>query len=151
MNSCSMVATGTQVVASGISKWSVQCFGEYWAIGIIGNKRLEVCAEDNSMDFPFVGGDCGRGVGLVKGRGSIYLSAPGYSVPWYDRDLSSAVPEGATEFGIVLDMSRACIFFEAEGKRIPGSWLGAEHIDIDDRYRFVANLPEPKSSVKLMP
>jgi len=145
---CSMAAAGIKSVDAGLSRWTVECSGHSWAVGIVADgKWAELSGENWSHDWPFVGGGFGHGIGLVKRRSVVFLSARTYGGAVIDQDLSSSIKKDATRFGIVLDMDRARVFFEVDGKKIAGSSF--EHIDTLDQYRLVASLPEPESSVML--
>jgi len=144
-----LVAAGTVSVDSGMSRWRLSCSGPSWAIGVIADSKwVELCEGGFIHDWPFVGGGYGHGVGLVNRRSTLFLAERTYGGQLADRTVHSALLESATEFGIVLDMSRARIFFEADGSEILGSSF--ECIDDRDRYRFLASLPDPDSRVTLI-
>jgi len=145
-----MVTAGTKAVDSGLVRWKIRCSGHSWAIGIIADSKwLELLAEGHCQDWPFVGGGFGHGVGLVNRRRDLFVSRRTYGGPMADCRLSSTATKGEGVFGIVLDMGRARVYFEADGAEIPGSRV--ELVDVQDQYRLIASLPDADSAVTLIP
>jgi len=157
-----IIAAGARAVHSGFSRWTTRCNGPSFAIGVIPNAAWPDLEKDSSMDWPFVGSGFGQGFGLVKRRGSFFVArgARGrlgggrfegaqwddYPVP--DREVSAEGLADVKEFSVVLDLERARVYFEAEGRELPGSSF--EDINTKSGYRFIASVPERGVSVTLV-
>merc|ERR1712107_203747 len=150
-----IIAAGAREVHSGFSRWSARCTGSCFAIGVIPNTSWPELEKDNSMDWPFVGSGFGQGFGLVRRSGTFFVARGGRSCsgawddfPVPDREVAADGLANAKEFSVVLDLERARVYFEADGREIAGSSF--EDISTKSCYRFIASVPERGVSVTLV-